>query len=159
MAMSELNERGRATFAGLVPDGEARLDRIFQATPALGELAVGTVYGHLHARRTLDPRTREAVALAAIVAAGCTETPLTVHTRTGLAAGLTPAEIGEILTETAAFAGFPRAVTAAGRMPVASRVRVRPATVSDLPVCSWATASRGQKCDPAIPTAATTMPR
>lgn len=60
---------------------------------------------------------REAVALAAIIAAGYTETPLTVHTRTGLAAGLTPAEIGEILTETAAFAGFPRAVTAATRLP------------------------------------------
>jgi len=75
------------------------------------------VYGHLHARRTLDPRMREAVALAAIIAAGCTETPLTVHTRTGLASGLTPAEIGEIVTETAAFAGFPRAVTAAGRLP------------------------------------------
>jgi 4-carboxymuconolactone decarboxylase len=117
MGMAELNDDGRRTFGGLVPDGEARLDRIFQAVPALGELAVGTVYGHLHARRTLDPRMREAVALAAIIAAGCTETPLSVHTRTGLAAGLTPAEIGEILTETAAFAGFPRAVTAAGRLP------------------------------------------
>jgi 4-carboxymuconolactone decarboxylase len=115
--MAELHTKGRATFAGLVTDGEARLDRIFQAVPALGELAVGTVYGHLHARRTLDPRMREAVALAAIIAAGCTDTPLTVHTRTGLAAGLTPAEIGEIVTETAAFAGFPRAVTAAGRLP------------------------------------------
>jgi len=60
--MAELHSEGRATFAGLVTDGEARLDRIFQAVPALGELAVGTVYGHLHARRTLDPLLRRLAA-------------------------------------------------------------------------------------------------
>jgi 4-carboxymuconolactone decarboxylase len=40
-----------------------------------------------------------------------------VHVRTGLAAGLTPAEISEILVETAAFAGFPRAVSAVSKLP------------------------------------------
>jgi 4-carboxymuconolactone decarboxylase len=57
------------------------------------------------------------VAIAAIVAAGCWESPLSVHVRTGLAAGLTPAEISEIVTETAAFAGFPRAVSAVSKLP------------------------------------------
>lgn len=113
--MTGLNEQGRAVFGTLVPDGEQRLDTIFRAAPGLGELAVGTVYGHLHARPTLDPRLREACALAAIIASGMVDTPWSVHVRTGLAAGLTPAEIAEILVETAAFAGFPRAVTAAGR--------------------------------------------
>jgi len=42
-------------------------------------------------RPALDHHTREAVALAGIVAAGCWEAPLAVHVRTGLAAGLTPA--------------------------------------------------------------------
>jgi 4-carboxymuconolactone decarboxylase len=49
----------------------------------------------VHSRRARDPRTREAVALAA---------------------RLTPAEINEIVLQAAAFAGFPRAVTAAGRL-------------------------------------------
>jgi 4-carboxymuconolactone decarboxylase len=49
--MADLYQRGRSTFGGLVEGGEDRLDRIFQAVPALGELAVGTVYGHLHERR------------------------------------------------------------------------------------------------------------
>jgi 4-carboxymuconolactone decarboxylase len=115
--MADLYQRGRTTFGELVEGGEERLDRIFQAVPALGELAVGTVYGHLHARTALDPRTREAVALAAIIAAGMTDTPLSVHVRTGLANGLSPAEVSEIVVETAAFAGFPRAVTAAGKLP------------------------------------------
>jgi 4-carboxymuconolactone decarboxylase len=115
--MAELYRTGRAVFGELVAGGEDRLDRMFAAAPALAELAVGTVYGHLHARQALDPRTREAVALAAIIAAGTAESPLSVHVRTGLAAGLTPGEISEILVETAAFAGFPRAVTAAGKLP------------------------------------------
>jgi 4-carboxymuconolactone decarboxylase len=115
--MARLHERGRDAFASLVDGGKDRLDQLFRAAPALAELAVGTVYGHLAHRPALDERTREAVAIAAIVAAGCWESPLSVHVRTGLSAGLTPAEISEILVETAAFAGFPRAVSAVSKLP------------------------------------------
>lgn len=115
--MARLHDRGRDTFASLVDGGKDRLDQLFRAAPGLAELAVGTVYGHLSHRPALDERTREAVAIAAIVAAGCWESPLSVHVRTGLAAGLTPAEISEILVETAAFAGFPRAVSAVSKLP------------------------------------------
>ena len=114
--MAELHRIGRQVFAERVAGGEQRLDALFAAAPGLGELAVGTVYGHLHARPAIDPRMREAVALAAIVAAGMVEAPLAVHVRTGLGAGLTPAEINEIIVETAAFAGFPRAVSAATKL-------------------------------------------
>jgi len=115
--MARLHERGRDTFESLADGGKDRLDQLFRAAPALAELAVGTVYGHLSHRPALDERTREAVAIAAIVAAGCWESPLSVHVRTGLAAGLTPAEISEILVETAAFAGFPRTVSAVSKLP------------------------------------------
>ncbi|MFC0543147.1 carboxymuconolactone decarboxylase family protein [Kutzneria chonburiensis] len=130
--MARLHERGRDTFAELVDGGKERLDQLFRASPGLAELAVGTVYGHLSHRPALDERTREAVAIAAIVAAGCWESPLSVHVKTGLAAGLTPAEISEILVETAAFAGFPRAVSAVSKLPelfeaAGSRVPPEPA--------------------------------
>ncbi|WP_410574515.1 carboxymuconolactone decarboxylase family protein [Amycolatopsis sp. cmx-4-61] len=114
--MADLHDRGRDNFAGLVEGGKARLDALFATVPALGELAVGTVYGHLHERPALDPRTREAATLAAIVAAGMVGPPLSVHLRTGLAAGLAPAEVGEVVVQTAAFAGFPRAVSAADQL-------------------------------------------
>lgn len=114
--MEELHARGRANFAELVEDGEARLDALFATIPALGELAVGTVYGHLHERPALDNRTREAATLAAIVAAGMVGPPLSVHLRTGLASGLAPAEVCEVVVQTAAFAGFPRAVSAADQL-------------------------------------------
>ena len=112
VSISDLNAHGRSVFGDLIPGGERRLDAIFRASPALGELAVGVVYGHLHARPALDPRTREAVAIAAIAAAGMVDTPLRVHIRSALASGLTAAEISEVLLEVAAFGGFPRAVQA-----------------------------------------------
>ncbi|ADJ47856.1 hypothetical protein AMES_6031 [Amycolatopsis mediterranei S699] len=83
--MADLHDRRRENFAGLVEGGKARLDALFATVPALGELAVGTVYGHLHERPALDARTREAATLAAIVAAGMVGPPLSVHLRTGLA--------------------------------------------------------------------------
>ncbi|GLY38780.1 hypothetical protein Amsp01_048040 [Amycolatopsis sp. NBRC 101858] len=116
MTMDDLYDRGRETFAELVEDGAKRLDALFATVPALGELAVGTVYGHLHERPALDPRTREAATLAAIVAAGMVGPPLSVHLRTGLASGLSPAEVCEVVVQTAAFAGFPRAVSAADQL-------------------------------------------
>ncbi|WP_370948523.1 carboxymuconolactone decarboxylase family protein [Amycolatopsis sp. cg5] len=112
----KLHRRGRANFAELVEGGEQRLDALFQTIPALGELAVGTVYGHLHERPGLDPRIREAATLAAIVAAGMTGPPLSVHLKTGLASGLAPGEVTEVVLQTAAFAGFPRAVSAADQL-------------------------------------------
>jgi 4-carboxymuconolactone decarboxylase len=114
--MDRLHARGRENFAELVEGGEKRLDALFATVPALGELAVGTVYGHLHERPALDSRTREAATLAAIVAAGMVGPPLSVHLRTGLASGLAPAEVCEVVVQTAAFAGFPRAVSAADQL-------------------------------------------
>ncbi|MGW2277831.1 carboxymuconolactone decarboxylase family protein [Streptomyces sp. NPDC001770] len=107
-----LYARGRETFAGLLPNGGERLDAIFALSPELARVAVGTVYGHLHHRRALDARAREIAALAAIVSSGVCGTPLVVHTRSALAAGVAPAEIVEVVLECAAFAGFPRAVSA-----------------------------------------------
>lgn len=104
--------RGRETFAALVPGGGERLDEIFAIAPDLAQMAVGVVYGYLHHRPVLDPRTREVAALAAIIASGTCGTPLAVHVHTALAAGLAPAEIVEVVLEGAAFGGFPRAVSA-----------------------------------------------
>ena len=57
--MDQLHARRRENFAELVEGGEKRLDALFATVPALGELAVGTVYGHLHERPALDSRTRK----------------------------------------------------------------------------------------------------
>ncbi|MGN8278228.1 carboxymuconolactone decarboxylase family protein [Pseudomonas sp. SMN5] len=114
--MAELYNEGRKHFIELVPDGGARLDALFHTAPALGELAVGVVYGHLQSRPGLDPRLREGATLAAIVAAGMVGPPLSVHFRTGLASGLAPGEIVELVVQASAFTGFPRAVSTADQL-------------------------------------------
>ncbi|WP_017906601.1 carboxymuconolactone decarboxylase family protein [Pseudomonas asplenii] len=114
--VTELYREGRKQFIELIPDGGARLDALFHTTPALGELAVGVVYGHLHRRPGLDPRLREAATFAAIVAAGLVGPPLSVHFKTGLASGLAPGEYTELLLQASAFTGFPRAVASAERL-------------------------------------------
>ncbi|WP_085686684.1 MULTISPECIES: carboxymuconolactone decarboxylase family protein [unclassified Pseudomonas] len=114
--VATLYREGRHAFVDLVPDGGARLDALFHTAPALGELAVGVVYGHLHSRPGLDPRLREAVSFAAIIASGMVGPPLSVHLKTGLASGLAPGEMTEVLLQASAFAGFPRAVSAAEQL-------------------------------------------
>ena len=114
--MAELYREGRKHFIELVPDGAARLDALFHTAPGLGELAVGVVYGHLQSRPGLDPRLREAATLVAIVAAGMTGPPLSVHFKTGMASGLASGEMVELVTQASAFTGFPRAVATADQL-------------------------------------------
>ena len=111
-----LYRAGRKTFIERVPDGGARLDALFHTAPALGELAVGVVYGYQHERPGLDPRLQEAAIFAAIVAAGMVGPPLSVHFKTGLAQGLAPGELTELLLVASAFTGFPRAVATAEQL-------------------------------------------
>lgn len=105
--MATLYHEGRETFIDLVPDGGARLDALFHTVPALGELAVGVVYGRLHSRPALDPRLREAVSFAAIIAAGMVGPPLSVHFKTGLASGLAPARWSRCCYRRRHSPGFP----------------------------------------------------
>lgn len=114
--MDELYAQGRETFIELVPGGGANLDALFKTAPALGRLAVGTVYGLLHAGPGLDDRLREAAIYAAIVAAGMVGPPLSVHFKTGLASGLAPGELTDLLRAVSAFTGFPRAVATADQL-------------------------------------------
>lgn len=114
--MATLYQEGRQTFVGLVPDGGPRLDALFHTVPALREMAVGVVYGHLHARTGLDPRLREAASFVAIIASGMVGPALSVHLKTGLASGLAPGEMTELLLQASAFAGLPRAVSAAEQL-------------------------------------------
>ncbi|QJI28401.1 carboxymuconolactone decarboxylase family protein [Pseudomonas sp. ADAK18] len=111
-----LYREGRKTFIELVPEGGARLDALFHTAPALGELAVGVVYGYLNSRPGLDSRLQEAAIFAAIVATGIVSAPLSVHFKTSLAEGLAPGELTELLLIASAFTGFPRAVATADQL-------------------------------------------
>lgn len=95
--------------------GDAHVDRAMAAaddfTGDFQELITRYAWGEVWTREGLDRRTRSAVTLTALVAGGHLE-ELAFHTRAALRNGLTPAEIKEVLIQTAVYCGVPAANTA-----------------------------------------------
>ncbi len=75
------------------------------------ELVTRYEWGEAWSRDGLDRRTRSCVTLTALVASGHLE-GLAAHTRAALRNGLTPAEIKEVLLQTAVYCGIPAASAA-----------------------------------------------
>nr|WSZ99339.1 4-carboxymuconolactone decarboxylase [Streptomyces sp. NBC_00857] len=95
--------------------GDAHVDRAMAAADGFGgdfqDLITRYVWGEVWTREGLDRRTRSAVTLTALVAGGHLE-ELAFHTRAALRNGLTPAEIREVLIQSAVYCGVPAANTA-----------------------------------------------
>ncbi|MGW7416938.1 bifunctional 3-oxoadipate enol-lactonase/4-carboxymuconolactone decarboxylase PcaDC [Streptomyces sp. NPDC054863] len=72
------------------------------------ELLTRYAWGEIWTRDGLDRRTRSVITLTALVAGGRQES-LATHVRAALRNGLTPAEIREVLLQTAVYCGVPAA--------------------------------------------------
>ncbi|WP_254811399.1 bifunctional 3-oxoadipate enol-lactonase/4-carboxymuconolactone decarboxylase PcaDC [Streptomyces cavourensis] len=92
--------------------GDAHVDAVTAATDAFTEdfqeLVTRYEWGEAWSRDGLDRRIRSCVTLTALVASGHLE-GLAAHTRAALRNGLTPAEIKEVLLQTAVYCGIPAA--------------------------------------------------
>ncbi|HEX6655800.1 MAG TPA: carboxymuconolactone decarboxylase family protein [Candidatus Limnocylindria bacterium] len=77
----------------------------------LGRYIVEFVYGDIYRRDGLSLRQREMVTVAVLTALS-REPQLRVHLGTALLAGLSVAELEEIIIQTMPFAGFPTAINA-----------------------------------------------
>ena len=92
--------------------GDAHVDpaveRTTPFTEAFQDLITRYAWGEVWARPGLDPRTRSAITLTALVALG-REDELAMHVRAALRNGLTRDEIGEILLHCAVYCGVPAA--------------------------------------------------
>lgn len=90
--------------------GDAHVDGALAAsddfTEDFQELVTRYAWGEVWTREGLDRRTRSCVTLTALVASGHLES-LAVHVRAALRNGLTPAEIKEVLMQTAVYCGVP----------------------------------------------------
>jgi len=95
--------------------GDAHVDRtVSSATPftaAFQELITRYAWGTIWTRPGLDPRTRRLLVLAMMAATGRWE-EFRLHVRTGLAGGLEPCDLEEVLLQVAIYAGVPAANTA-----------------------------------------------
>ncbi|MEJ0069548.1 MAG: carboxymuconolactone decarboxylase family protein [Pseudomonadota bacterium] len=90
----------------------ARRDRIKPVVPALVDYTDTLIYGDVWERPDLSKRDRSLVTVAALVAT-CRPEQLNSHIERALKNGVTQAEISEIITHLAFYAGWPSAMTAA----------------------------------------------
>ncbi|WP_405456163.1 alpha/beta fold hydrolase [Streptomyces sp. NBC_00101] len=92
--------------------GDAHVDRAEAAadpfTEEYEDLVTRYAWGEVWNRDGLDRRTRSCVTLTALIASGRLE-GLAAHLRAALRNGLTPAEIKEVLLQTAVYCGIPAA--------------------------------------------------
>ncbi|MFF2963921.1 4-carboxymuconolactone decarboxylase [Streptomyces sp. NPDC057963] len=95
--------------------GDAHVDGALAAsddfTGDFQELVTRYAWGEVWTREGLDRRTRSCVTLTALVASGRLES-LAAHVTAALRNGLTPAEIKEVLMQTAVYCGVPAASAA-----------------------------------------------
>jgi 3-oxoadipate enol-lactonase/4-carboxymuconolactone decarboxylase len=102
--------------------GDAHVDRAVSAaddfTEDFQEFITRYAWGEVWTRPGLDRKTRSVVTLAALVARGH-HNELALHVRAALRNGLAPAEIKEVLIQTAVYCGVPAANSA---FAVAQRV-------------------------------------
>jgi 3-oxoadipate enol-lactonase/4-carboxymuconolactone decarboxylase len=84
------------------------LDETDEFTADFQEFVTRYAWGDVWAREDLDRRTRSCVTITALAAGGHLD-ELALHTRAALRNGLTPAEIKEVLIQTAVYCGVPAA--------------------------------------------------
>lgn len=107
---SELHAAGMAVRREVLSDeqvdrAEARRDAL---TTDFQDLVTRYAWGEIWTRPGLDRRTRSAITLTALVALGHWD-ELALHVRAARRNGLTPAEIGEVLLQSAVYCGVPAA--------------------------------------------------
>ncbi|MGX1101536.1 carboxymuconolactone decarboxylase family protein [Amorphus sp. MBR-141] len=96
-------------------DGRIAPDAVYDVAPGLGRYTDDVLFGRVWPGEALEPRDRSLIVLSALIAMGRTG-PIDSHTRIGLENGLSPAEIGEIATHLAFYAGWPYAIAAVYEM-------------------------------------------
>ena len=84
----------------------------YEFVPALGDLRDRVLFGEVWERPNLGKRDRSLIVCATLIALG-RERQLEGHLARALANGVTKAEIGEVITHLAFYAGWPAAMTAA----------------------------------------------
>jgi 4-carboxymuconolactone decarboxylase len=86
-------------------------DLIGDFAPKLAALTDDVLFGDVWARPALSPRDRSLITCAALIANGNIE-QLRYHLTLAIANGVTTAEIIELITHLAFYAGWPRAMSA-----------------------------------------------
>lgn len=113
MSQTDRYARGLAALEALAPQ-KARAVQAGLAgiAPDLGRFVVEFGYGDIFTRPGLTPAERQVATIAALTALGNAAPQLAFHVEAGLATGLSPEAIVEIVYVATVFAGFPAGLNA-----------------------------------------------
>ena len=104
-------ERGKGLLAQIAPSQEQVLKETFDPiNPDISRYVIEFGYGDIYARGILPIRNRQVATIAALAAKGTAPSQLRFHIAGGLRAGLSEAEIVEIMLLVSLYAGFPAAL-------------------------------------------------
>ena len=104
-------ERGKEWLSRIAPNQEQVLKDTFdKINPDITRYVIEFGYGDIYARGILPIRNRQAGTIAALAAKGTAPSQLRFHIGGGLRAGLSEAEIVEIMLLVSIYAGFPAAL-------------------------------------------------
>lgn len=104
-------ERGKEILGKIAPAQERILRETYDpVNPDITKYVIAFGYGDIYARGILPIRNRQAATIAALAAKGTAPSQLRFHIGGGLRAGLTEAEIVEIMLLVSVYAGFPAAL-------------------------------------------------
>lgn len=87
---------------------------VAEVAPDFARMVIEFAFGDIYAREGLDLRSRELIAIAVLAASGTAAPQLRVHVQSAESAGITKAEIVEVLMQIVLYAGFPAALNALG---------------------------------------------
>jgi 4-carboxymuconolactone decarboxylase len=93
--------------------GEQVIESLREVAPDLGRFVIEFSFGDVYTRPGLDLVSRELITVAALAAIGYATPQLKVHMHGFLNVGGTREQLVEVVTQIAAYAGFPRAINAA----------------------------------------------
>jgi 4-carboxymuconolactone decarboxylase len=112
--MSERYRKGLDIAERLAADKLAHFveSGIAEVAPDFARMVIEFAFGDIYARKALDLRTRELIAIAALAASGTAGPQLRVHVESAESSGISKPEIVEVLMQIALYAGFPAALNA-----------------------------------------------
>ncbi len=131
---------------------------VYDVAPGLGHFTDDVLFGDVWSRNELAPRDRSLVTVAAIISTGRTA-QIKAHVGRALDNGVTPAEIGEIITQMAFYAGWPNAISAVAEAKQVFDAReIGPVADSNAPRIALEAAAEAARADAVNARVAQTAP-
>lgn len=120
-------------------------EAVYEVAPGLGHFTDDVLFGEVWPSTDLAPRDRSLVTVAALVSSGKIA-QIGGHAGRALDNGVTPAELGELLTQLALYSGWPNAISAVFELKAVFDARgiapVTPSTADRIPLPPEAEAAR-----------------